>query len=347
MARHHGVTHFISESYLSEYVFRILIANGITIINPFNTSVRDYISGVPGYYNTFPKNVSAIKFLAPQISAPVVKTKTVDFAEIRLDAMLKPLKNGTGAITPFLYSYLIPALEKNSISVYPSVMPHNGRVMVTAMGSSRFSIPDMLVRMSMSNSYRNAFPYNRVSYATVDPCNSWTDPLQTIKLPKMSESKTKEAFYKLDYSDSTVLENVPVTISEVRARSFVVAEPMVQETVTPDMLFQQLEKRYRLPATIMDSISGRFGQCHPLSLARALNVEKKTDEDFFRGTLWEPYLRRLVLEKEVADKSDSGSAGPSDDDHVTVEPSVEPPELLYDTLGQIEAAISDFKMQDE
>jgi len=297
ICRHFDVFIIVKRAYMTEYAIRILIANGITIVETENMSLRKFIRDTPGFYRTLPLNEKAMIFKSASMSAPVVRKKTIDWPKLKLKNILVTEMNGSQPMIPFLYVYLVPSIMKEVCSLFPSCMPHNGRVIITTLVNGGFTANALTARMCISNSYRNAFPYNRVPYSQVDPCSEYLKPLEVMMLPRTVETRTQEDLFKLDYVDAVALIEDNVDIPLERRALFSKATPAVRVQVSPQSYFDKFVSRYKDDE---DAFAGFVsGTCYEFSAASHLNYNKLPLEEFFSGTPWEPFLKKKMLMDEI------------------------------------------------
>jgi len=74
-------------------------------------------------------------------------------------------------------------------------MPHNGSVIISCLIEGEgYKFEKLVERMVASNSFRNAYPYNRVGYYSLDGMAAFTTPTKTIYLPRVGTDEMSETF---------------------------------------------------------------------------------------------------------------------------------------------------------
>jgi hypothetical protein len=235
---------------IQEYVVRILVANGYSVVYEMNMSLRAY-ADEPGYYRTVGAQVPVLKYLNLTFADPIVRATTVDWPSINMTKILKPkdvkLKNGAiNKVYSFCYCYLVPDLEKTKelISYFPSTMPHNGRILAGSCTDTTYPLDKLIRRFAHSNSYRNSFPFNRTSYATIDPFTDWIKPLRAVILPRMTDVRTKEDFFRLDYSDAVKEDGEKIVFTDAQIKKFEVESKVEPVSNDPDECFCRFSAKY-------------------------------------------------------------------------------------------------------
>lgn len=213
MARNYDVTTIMITAKIKAYVINILVANKITIVNTKIGSLSPFVDGVPGYYRTV--NGPYIKYVELTTVCPSFKDKVVvyptedysiifgkmrkkvgqlvgDESNLPMD-MIKTDSLPPRVVDRFGYVYMTPDLleksQKLGFGLHPSLMPHNGRIIITS-SSEKTCDPRLLIeRMATSNAYRNAYPYNKIPFHVIDKCSNMLLVDENLKLPRTRTPK--------------------------------------------------------------------------------------------------------------------------------------------------------------
>jgi len=227
----------ISSKAISDYAIRIIVANGYTVICETKMILRPYDSEKAGFYRKFDASVSSLRLIAFEYDKPVVRKKSIDWPDLDFTANLptthfggKKKKSKTVEYS-FAFVLLVPSLRE-STSLFPSLSPHSGLVMLASRAGTGYAFEDLCARFSKSNSYRNAFPYNRIGFYNVDPCAAFTNVLVPRVLPKYVEIKEIAKGFHLTYDDvkEEMIDDVPVAQEKLDK---VKNQPCVVPIVTP------------------------------------------------------------------------------------------------------------------
>jgi len=197
LMRYYKVKVIMLPSAFDEYVKRALVENGyIVIVDDMSApSFRDE----PGMYSDIPADVSALQVKNIIINKlPDVAKGQVNYPTINLDVLVNTmlLSNGRGkkATTGARYTVaklpMLPILQDERFSLFPSSMPHNAFVWVSRiMASGSYKFEDMAFRCIAANIYRNQYPLNRASYWTVDPMANFFSFGEGLSLPRLTIGK--------------------------------------------------------------------------------------------------------------------------------------------------------------
>jgi len=271
LMKHYNVRVVMLSSAFDEYVKRAMVENGYIVIVD-DMSAPSY-KDEPGMYSDIPASVSALQVKNVIISKlPDVAKGQVNYPDVNLDVLINTmlLSKGKGkkAIAGARYTVsklpLLPILNDERFSLFPSSMPHNAFVWVSrSIVSGSYKFEDMLFRCIAANIYRNQFPLNRACYWTIDPMANFFQFGEGLALPRLTVGKRVREEDSFGFEENEVIPkfanqdvltiNVSDFESEGRTENQLVIvghdsliryirEMLSSEDQIPIFLFEQYEK---------------------------------------------------------------------------------------------------------
>jgi len=159
----HGVR-MLTEN-LNEYVMNIIVANGYYVL--ITRSTRPIFNKKYGIYrNCEDKSLLFADYLDYKNTHRIsVETKAVTYPDF--SALYSEIKASQNIV--FAFSYLVEALRKeDEVFMYPFLVPHSGMVLLTNRCLGRYPFDQYVKRMSLANSVRNHYCYNRRAFWSYD-----------------------------------------------------------------------------------------------------------------------------------------------------------------------------------
>jgi len=161
----------VLQADLKDYVIKALVANGYAVISPMDYSL---VAAGPtfeaGHYQSAKWDEYTLTYVSCKYLKPVVKKEKIEWPDIGVSQLLH-LNNMKKNVKTYrmCYLHLIPSLaNRNDVSLLPTTMPHNASVMVVNKVNVGVKFDDLVLRVGVANMYRNAYPYNRVSFHYID-----------------------------------------------------------------------------------------------------------------------------------------------------------------------------------
>jgi len=201
----------ITGSKVPEYVVRILVANGKCLIDRLNSQWKKGKDVEAGIFSDLANPGNVCRYLKIDAQPPEVKKEIIEWREVNYKEKLKYYQKDYYAI--FCLGFLEPTLkDMTDVCLFPAIMGHNGTCYI-GLGPGGVEFDVLASRCGMMNSYRNAFPYHRKPFISVDPCYDYVRATRPILLPKLSLGRKKEKGKMFEFD---VIEPLgPVTLEEV------------------------------------------------------------------------------------------------------------------------------------
>jgi hypothetical protein len=170
-------------STLPVNVISMLIHNGIYVVVMASVYPVCGEKDPPGLYSA--TNRQAITYLDYKFAEPVIKKTGITYSGI-------PPVLGMASLY-FTYAYICPELaDRSDIGYFPTTMPHQGRVIISNMVSSR-PIEEFIPRCIGANYIRNSFLLHRRGFWRFDLMGSVLDLTRKIVVPSLSSIKTAKS----------------------------------------------------------------------------------------------------------------------------------------------------------
>jgi len=188
-----GVDTVVTESDLDVFVVLTLIANGYYVVSLHKISLP-VMGIIPGEYSTS-GNRKNIKFLQLKIAPPQKKDKIIHFPSmnyfnsVKAFAIPKGVIRATKPVFSFCYGYLQPSLEiefnHKKVSLFPTMLAHNGSVIVTTGSVKGVRYGELVSRAILACCARNVYIYNHLPFFSYDPSATILGAVGPIILPGM------------------------------------------------------------------------------------------------------------------------------------------------------------------
>jgi len=186
---------------MSEFIKRILIANGFYLVDPTNVNTKtltplDIKNNSFNVYNSVDPEIRYGIFYVASSEGPTIRGKAVEFKPLNVEGIFR-MDVGSPDNIAFraLRAHMNPSMERQDFQygILPSSLPHNGQVLVTHPAKRSVEVSSMIKRACRANSMRNNVIITKRSWLKIDPYQDMCGYLVPYILPKMITKLTKEA----------------------------------------------------------------------------------------------------------------------------------------------------------